>query len=353
MRCPDCGTHIAVTLVSCPGCRRLVHRAELERLAGEAERAMANDELSAALATWRQAQPLLPCGSKQAAAIAARIEDLVRRIDAGEGARSATPPATGSALEGHPSLSGANARKGGILAGVVAVALLLFKFKALPVFLLTKGKVLLLGLTKWTTLASMLLSFGVYWKVFGWWFAGGLVLSIYVHEMGHVAALRRLGLPASAPMFIPGFGAVIRMKSYPPTPREDARVGLAGPLWGLGAAVAALLLYLITDQAAFAAIARIGAWINVFNLTPVWQLDGARGWRALGRVQRWVVVGAVFGAFLLVQDGLLLLVGLAALVRAFGAPPAASDRRAFAEYLLLVVALSALCALPVPVVLPE
>lgn len=341
MTCGDCGTTIAPTLLLCPGCQALVHRDELKRLAAEAERATAAGELSAALATWRQAQPLLPYGSKQGQVIAAKVEDLVQRIDAGEGVRGTPPPAT--------TTPGSRRTAGGIFAGVGTLALLLWKFKALPAFLLTKGKFLLLGLTKWSTLASMLLSFGVYWTVFGWWFAAGLVLSIYVHEMGHVVALRRLGLPASAPMFIPGLGAVIRMKSYPPTPREDARVGLAGPMWGLGAAVAALVLYLITDQAAFAAIARTGAWINIFNLTPVWQLDGSRGWRALGRGHRWTIVGAVFTAFLLVQDGLLLLVGIAAVVRAFGAPPPAPDRRAFWEYLLLVGALSALCALPVPV----
>lgn len=327
--CADCGTTLAPTLLVCPGCQGLVHRDALKRLAAEAERAAAANELSVALATWREAQPLLPHGSKQAQAIAAKVEDLVRRIDAGEGVTPTTTPA------------GDGPSKGGLVAGAGTAALLLWK-------LASQGKLLLMGLTKWSTLASMLLSFGVYWSVFGWWFAAGLVLSIYVHEMGHVVALRRLGLPASAPMFIPGLGAVIRMKSYPPTPREDARVGLAGPLWGLGAAVAALLLYVATDQPAFAAIARTGAWINIFNLTPVWQLDGSRGWRALGRAHRWTIVGAVFTAFLMVHEGMLLLVGLAAVVRAFGAPPAVPDRRAFWEYLLLVAALSALCALPVP-----
>src|SRR5678816_1406719 len=45
---------------------------------------------------------------------------------------------------------------------------------------------------------SMLLAFGVYWTAWGMWFALGLVLSIYVHEMGHVVALRRYGIAATA-----------------------------------------------------------------------------------------------------------------------------------------------------------
>ena len=79
--------------------------------------------------------------------------------------------------------------------GVGAVGLMFWKVKAL-----------FLGLTKGTTLLSMLLSLGVYWAMWGWKFALGLVLSIYVHEMGHVITLRRYGFKASAPMFIPGFG---------------------------------------------------------------------------------------------------------------------------------------------------
>src|ERR1035437_4631322 len=77
---------------------------------------------------------------------------------------------------------------------------------------LTKGKFLLLGLTKMGTLLTMLASLGVYWAMYGWAFALGLVVSIYTHEMGHVAAIRRYGFPASAPMFIPGFGAFIQLR---------------------------------------------------------------------------------------------------------------------------------------------
>ena len=121
--------------------------------------------------------------------------------------------------------------------GTVAVAV--WKFKVLAVLLLSKGKLLLLGLTKASTFWSMLAAFSVYWTVFGGWFALGLVLSIYIHEMGHVAALMRYGVKASAPLFLPGIGAVIRLKQGFIDPRQDARVGLAGPIWGLFAAVAA------------------------------------------------------------------------------------------------------------------
>jgi Zn-dependent protease len=332
--CPACGTHVAPSLLACPGCQQLLHADTLKDLAAEAEVAAQEGDLSAALAAWRRAQPLLPAGSRQARAVAERIEELVRALDRGEGRPR---PARQTTEEAGDAPAAAPERKG-VLAAVSAAV----------VFVLTKAKILLLGLGKLSTFASMLLSIGVYWEFFGWWFAIGLVLSIYVHEMGHVVALRRLGLNATAPMFIPGFGALIRLKAYPPTPVEDARIGLAGPMWGLGAALVSLGLWLATGWEGFAAIAKFGAWMNLFNLTPVWQLDGSRGWRALGRVERWVVALVALGGFFLVHEGMLLLVGGAALFRAFGrATPGVRDGRAFVEFLFLLLALTALVALPV------
>src|SRR5207249_8827341 len=104
--------------------------------------------------------------------------------------------------------------------GIVTVGLLL----------LSKLKFLLLGLTKASTFISMFAFFGVYWSVYGWRLALGLVLSIYIHEMGHVAMLRRLGIDAGAPMFIPGVGAFVMLKQHVAEPLTDAKIGLAGPV---------------------------------------------------------------------------------------------------------------------------
>src|SRR5204862_5456159 len=118
------------------------------------------------------------------------------------------------------------------------LALLLVKFKSVLLIVLTKGKFLLLGLTKLPTLLSMLAWIGVYWSLWGWRFALGMGVSIYIHEMGHVWMLRRFGIRATAPMFIPGFGALVRLQQHPTTVVADARIGLAGPVWALGAAAA-------------------------------------------------------------------------------------------------------------------
>jgi Zn-dependent protease len=216
--------------------------------------------------------------------------------------------------------------------------------------LLTKAKFLLLGLTKASTFLSMFLSLGVYWTAFGWKFALGLVASIYVHEMGHIAALRRFGFRATAPMFIPGLGAIIRLQQHPVNPVENARIGLAGPLWGLGAALAALGVYLISGWPSWLAIAHVGAWINLFNLLPIWQLDGGRGFSSLSRSQRWLAVAAIAAAWFFTGEGLLLLLLVAGFFQALHAAiPLKSDRVGLIQYVVLVAALSALCVLAVSV----
>src|SRR5262249_58708968 len=111
---------------------------------------------------------------------------------------------------------------------------------------LTKGKLLLLGLTKLSTLFTMMGSLGVYWNWYGWKFALGMVLLIYIHEIGHVYELRKFGIKASAPVFLPGFGAVVLLPERPATSAQQGRVGLAGPLWGMRAGCGTIAGYLPT-----------------------------------------------------------------------------------------------------------
>ena len=333
--CADCGTQVAPALLACPACHRLVHAERLNRLAADAGRAAAAGDLTAALAAWREALDLLPADTRQHATVAATISELSRRLD--EGHSAAAP-------------SGRKKSLGKRAAGISALGVLLAKFKFLVVFLLTKAKLLVLGLTKASTLFSMLLSAGVYWTLWGWKFAVGLVVSIYVHEMGHVQALNRYGIKATAPMFIPGIGAVVRLKQYPADPREDARVGLAGPIWGLGAAAAAYAAYLVTRAPVLAGIAHFGAWVNLFNLLPVWQLDGGRGFRALARRQRWIAVAVIAATWFATGEGLLALLCVAAVAAAwFGHAPEEPDAPALWQYASLVALLGAMTRIPVPV----
>jgi Zn-dependent protease len=127
--------------------------------------------------------------------------------------------------------------------------------------------------------------------------------------MGHVIAIRRYGFPASAPMFIPGLGALIRMRGVRLPPVPDSRIGLAGPIYGLGAALAALALYYATGAKIWSVIAHFGAVVNLFNLIPVWQLDGSRGVRSLTRAQRGMVLSTAALLWMMTSQSMLLLIG--------------------------------------------
>ena len=121
-----------------------------------------------------------------------------------------------------------------LLGPLIALGLLLSKFKAI-LLLLPKLKLL-------TTFGSMLVSIVAYQLIFGWPFAVGFVLLLLVHELGHVIQLRREGIEASAPMFIPFLGAVVAAKSMGDDAGAEARVGLAGPVLGSIAALVPLAI---------------------------------------------------------------------------------------------------------------
>jgi Zn-dependent protease len=256
-------------------------------------------------------------------------------------------PALAVSSGGHPAAAAAHSTSGRKKLGALGTAgALLVKFKSVILIALTKGKLVLLGLTKLNTLLSMFLALGFYWALWGWKFALGFVLSIYIHEMGHVTALARYGIPASAPMFIPGFGAFVRLKAYPANAGEDARTGLAGPLWGLGASIACLGLWKMTGYGLFAALARVGAWINVFNLIPVWQLDGGRGFRALTRHHRIMIAALAAVLWLWTSETMLIIVAIAGAIRAFARDaPEQPDHGVLFQFAGIMSALAAVYSL--------
>ena len=160
---------------------------------------------------------------------------------------------------------------------IAAAGLLLLKFGA-------KLKVVLFALPKlklFTTSASMLVSIAAYQLIFGWQFAVGFVLLLLLHELGHVIQLRREGVEASAPMFIPFLGAVISAKSLGKDAAAEARVGLAGPILGTIATLIPLGVWLATGDDFWRALAYIGFFLNLFNLLPIVPLDGGRAMAAL------------------------------------------------------------------------
>jgi Zn-dependent protease len=139
---------------------------------------------------------------------------------------------------------------------------------------------LLLATLKWgklaTTGGTMLLSLALYAMIWGWPYAAGFIVLMFIHEMGHFMAARQCGLNVGAPTFIPFLGAWVELKDQPLDVRTEAYIAFAGPLVGTVAAVAVYLWGRWTDSALLLAIAYAGLFLNLFNLLPISPLDGGR-----------------------------------------------------------------------------
>jgi Zn-dependent protease len=189
-----------------------------------------------------------------------------------------------------------------LLAPLVAVGLLLVKFKWILLALL---KVKFIG-----TALTMLLSVGAYALLFPVWFAVGFVVLIWIHEMGHVLQLKREGIKASAPMFIPFFGAFVAMREMPKNALVEARVGLAGPVLGTLGALGALGIHALTGNPLFLGLAYVGFLINLFNLAPMLPLDGGRAVGAMSPVFWLLGLALTVALFFVMPNFIVLLIGV-------------------------------------------
>ena len=196
---------------------------------------------------------------------------------------------------------------GGLVAALIFAAA---KLKAILV-LLPKIKVL-------TTSGSMLVSVAAYSLIWGWKFAVGFVVLLFVHEMGHVIALRREGVQASAPLFIPFLGALVWAKSLGGNALAEARVGLAGPILGTIGAAACLPVAWATGADMWTALAFTGFLLNLFNLLPVTPLDGGRAMAALAPWMWFVGLGAVVALAFAFPNPIILIIAVVGAFDVYG-----------------------------------
>jgi Zn-dependent protease len=241
----------------------------LEQLANQARHLTALGQLGAARDHWKTVLQLLPFDSPHRSGVEREIAKLDARL-------SPKPKADWRKRLGP--------------FGVVVAALI--KFKTVLLVLLTKGKFLF----------SMLAFVGLYWTLFGWWFAVGLSASVLLHEMGHYIAVRMYGLKAELPMFLPGLGAYVKWQGNVDA-GVRAQISLAGPLFGFLSGLMAYGVFLSTHQGVWLAVAQFAGWLNLLNLIPIGMFDGGGAMAALGKQQRLAVLvlsvtlGVVFHEF--------------------------------------------------------
>jgi Zn-dependent protease len=315
--CSRCAADLAPNALVCGSCHTLVHASTLEQLAASARSHEAGHAYLEAREIWQKALELLPPDSAQAEWVrsnAKRLNDLASA-------------ASGDARH-------AWARKLGPLAPLA--------------ILVAKGK-FLLSLFKLKFLLSLGTFVAFYWALYGVKFGIGFAALILMHEMGHFVAIRRRGLPADMPVFLPGLGAYVRWTALGVSTQTRAFVSLAGPMAGcIGAAVCAWA-WLETGNAMWAGLASLSALLNVLNLIPVWVLDGGQAIAALDKTERIILsAAAVLFAALFAQPA-FLLVALGAGYRAFtkDIPPAPSYS-ATVYYVMLLAALGCLIKLAPP-----
>jgi Zn-dependent protease len=198
-----------------------------------------------------------------------------------------------------------------------------------------------------TSLLSFAAFIAIYWAASGMKFGIGFAVLILIHEMGHFIDIKRRGLPADMPVFLPGLGAYVRWQALGVPLETRAAISLAGPLAGFLASLACAAIWWQTGNPLWAALARSGAILNLLNLIPVWVLDGGQAALALSKTERIVLLIACVALGLVFGQNLFFLVALGAGYRAFFAAdlPAQPSRATTVYFIAVLTALGVIIRL--------
>jgi Zn-dependent protease len=278
-----------------------VHADELERLAAQARELEARQDLAGARERWLSVLPLLPPESQQAQWIQGHLREL--EALAQQGKSGTNHP---SVLPDRSDMKRTWAKR---LAPIAPLAAILAKFKTF-----------FFAILKLKFLFSFAAFLGFYWAAWGMKFGIGFALLVLVHEMGHFIEVKRHGLKADLPVFLPGVMAYVRWEGMGVSLETRSLIALAGPCAGFLAAVFCGLMWWQTGQDFWEALARTSAWFNVLNLVPVFFLDGGHAAQALNKLEKAMLMGVSVGLFYATTEGVFIFVALGAawqLVRSF------------------------------------
>lgn len=134
-------------------------------------------------------------------------------------------------------------------------------------------------LTKKVLLA--VISFVVYALLMTWQLSILLMTMLFIHESGHVWAMRQCGVKTRGFYFIPFFGGAAIADEVFPSRWSEVYIAIMGPIWGLITALAWGIVYFATGDPLWAAASAWGASLNLFNLLPINPLDGGRIFKSI------------------------------------------------------------------------
>lgn len=241
-KCDRCSGEITAGLLACPVCHALVYRDALKQIASEAKALEDKADLCLARERWLAGVELLPSRSNQAQWIRDHLLNLEESA-----AKAASP----------------KSRLITRLGAIISAATIFGKLKSFLLFI------------KFNFIFSLAAFIFFYWRALGLAYGFGIAMLVLAHEMGHYIEARRRGVSANLPIFLPGLGAFVKLKSKGVPDDVSAAISLAGPAFGALSAVLCAVLWWMTKEPVWAALASTAAWFNAFNLVPVAILDGA------------------------------------------------------------------------------
>lgn len=296
--CRRCSRELSPNALACDYCHALVYSDRLDQIAAAAKALEQQGLAQEARERWLSALALLPPSATQAQ----WIEDHARSLESNSGTAFS---ASDSAPVAPQASSGSGQR----------------------------------GVLRLGALLSFLAFAAIYSKGAGAQFGIGFAVLILIHEMGHYIDIRRRGLPADMPIFLPGIGAYVRWQAMGVSLETRAAISLAGPLAGLISAVLCAALWWQTHDPYWSVLARVGAALNLLNLIPVWVLDGGHAALALGRRERIALLIASVLLWVVLRERFLLAFAAGAAYRGFVRKDLPSrSSPAIAVYFLTVLA---------------
>jgi Zn-dependent protease len=335
--CPSCSHWLPDGTLACPDCQALTYGQYLAGVAAQAQALEQEQKWVEARDLWHSALQWLPQDTRQAASVQQHVAQLDARIAATEGQKAKWQKRLGP---------------------FAPVALFLIKAKSW-FFMIFKLKFLLYGL----------MSFGWYFLWLGWRLALLFMATMFLHEMGHYVAVKRRGLKADLPMFMPGFGAYVRWYNSGVSREDLASISLAGPFAGLLAALVSYAIFRQTHSQLFLVLTYLTAWVNFINLFPIrflgLSLDGSQAVYALSKLQRGLVAVICILLFAVSAQGAIgsdlvgpnvvwsfLVVGLGMAWKCFANDaPEKAGTKSFAYFQMLILALGFLVLIaPLPAV---